>query len=59
MTQNEDILQTVVENGRITTWTVAEMEVEIEFECGERGLSDEETAAAVAFALTHPDLIDG
>lgn len=59
MTQNEDILTTVVENGRITTWTVAEMEVEIEFECSERGLSAEETAAAVAFALTHSELVDG
>ena len=56
MTLYEDILSTVVENGRITTWTAAEMEVEIEFECGERGLSEEETAAAVTFALTHPDL---
>lgn len=58
MTLNEEILTTVVENGRITTWTRAEMEVEIEFECSERGLSTEETAAAVEFALTHSDLVD-
>ena len=58
MTQNEDILTTVVENGRITTWTAAEMEAEIEFECSERGLNTEETADAVAFALTHSDLED-
>ena len=58
MTQNEDILTTVVENGRIETWTRSEMEVEIEFECSERGLSAEETAEAVAFALTHSDLVD-
>ena len=56
MTQNEDILQTVVENGRIETWTAAEMEAEIEFECSERGLSNEETADAVAFALAHSEL---
>ena len=59
MTQNEDILTTVVENGRIETWTVVEMEAEIKFECGERGLSADETAAAVAFALTHSELVDG
>lgn len=59
MTQNEDILTTVVENGRIETWTVAEMEAEIEFECGERGLSADETDEAVAFALTHSELVDG
>lgn len=59
MTQNEDILTTVVENGRIETWTVAEMEAEIEFECGERGLSALETADAVAFALAHSELVDG
>lgn len=59
MTQNEDILTTVVENGRITTWTRSEMEVEIEFECSERGMSVEETADAVAFALTHSELVDG
>lgn len=53
-----DILQTVVENGRIETWTTSEMEVEIEFECGERGMSAEETAEAVAFALSHSDLVD-
>lgn len=58
MTQNEDILTTVVENGRITTWTANEMEVEIEFECSERGLSAEETADAVAFALSHSELVD-
>lgn len=58
MTQNEDILNTVVENGRIETWTVAEMEAEIEFECSERGLSAEETASAIAFALAHSDLVD-
>lgn len=58
MTQNEDILTTVVENGRIETWTAAEMEAEIEFECRERGLSADETAAAVAFALAHSQLSD-
>jgi len=58
MTQNEDILTTVVENGRIETWTTSEMEAEIEFECSERGLSAEETKAAVEFALTHSVLVD-
>lgn len=58
VTQNEDILSTVVENGRIESWTTNEMEAEIAFECSERGLSADETADAVAFALTHSDLVD-
>ena len=58
MTRNEDILQTVVENGRIEYWTEAEITAEIEFECGERGLSAEETAEAVAFALAHTKVHD-
>lgn len=58
MTQNEDILTTVVENGRIESWTTSEMEAEIEFECSERGLGADETAEAVAFALTHSDIVD-
>ena len=53
-----DILQTVVENGRIETWTVAEIEAEIEFECGERGMDDADTADAVAWALAHTETRD-
>lgn len=56
MTLFEDILQTVVENGRLETWTEAELEAEIQFEAGERGLSDEETAAAVEWAIAHTEL---
>ncbi len=58
MTLFEDILSTVVENGRIETWTQAEVEVEVEFECGERGMSAEETAQAVAWALAHTETVD-
>lgn len=50
-----DILQTVIENGRIETWTVAEIEEEITFECHERGMDAAETAAAVAWALAHTE----
>lgn len=53
-----DILQTVVENGRIETWTSGEIEAEIAFECGERGMDDADTAAAVAWALAHTETRD-
>lgn len=58
MTQNEDILTTVVENGRLEHWTADELEAEITFECSERELSAEKTAEAVAFALAHTKLVD-
>lgn len=50
-----NILQTVVENGRLVEWSEAELEAEIEFEASERNMSAEETAAAVAWALAHTE----
>lgn len=52
-----DILNTVIENGRIDShdgeFDRESLIVEIEFEAQEQGLSEAETAKAVAFALTH------
>lgn len=51
----EDILSTVVENGRLVEWTAAEVEAEVAFEAGERGLDADETAAAIEWALAHTE----
>jgi hypothetical protein len=54
-----DILNAVIENGRVSTsgqeglFDRESLIVEIEFEAGERGLSDDESAEAVEFALRH------
>lgn len=58
MNEYSDILQTVIENGRVLgngdgTFDTASLEAEVEFEASERGLSDTEIAAAVSFALEH------
>lgn len=49
-----DILRFVVENGRVQAedggFNLASLEVEVEFEARERGLSDEQVKAAVEFA---------
>lgn len=49
----QDILETVVENGRWTTGTWDELEVEIDFEARERGLSEDEITEAVNYAREH------
>jgi hypothetical protein len=51
----------VVENGRVEkldngNFNAESMEVEVEFECEERGWSDEDTAAEVARALDSSDV---
>ncbi len=56
----KDILETVTENGRVLgngdgTFDFDSLEVEVEFEASERGLSADDTAAAVAWALAHAD----
>jgi hypothetical protein len=48
-----DILDTVVSNGRLELHTPEELEIEIEFEARERGLSKDEIAEAIAYALDH------
>ena len=49
-----DILRFVVENGRVQVdgdgFNLASLEVEVEFEARERGLSDEQVKAAIEFA---------
>jgi hypothetical protein len=49
-----DILRFVVENGRVQAdgdgFNLASLEVEVEFEARERGLSDEQVKAAIEFA---------
>jgi len=54
-TEHADILATVVENGRLSEhWDDDELEVQIDYEARiERGLSDEETAEAIAYAKKH------
>lgn len=54
----QDILDTVVENGRLVDWTRHEVEVQIDFEARERGLSKEEIAAAIQYALEHTETVD-
>lgn len=55
----EEILSTVIDNGRVSQ-APEEFEssliAEIEFEAGEQGLSEEESKAAVDFALGHASL---
>lgn len=55
-----DILQTVVENGRVLgngdgSFGAASLEAEVEFEASERGATASEIAEAVAFALAHSE----
>lgn len=53
------ILNTVVDDGRLTLGTREELENEIEFEASEQGLNEEERREAVAFAVAHYRLPDG
>jgi hypothetical protein len=60
MSEYTDILNTVVDNGRVLahddgSFVTASLEAEVEFEAGERELSPEETEGAVAFALAHAE----
>ena len=48
-----DILDTVVSNGRLTLHTPEELEIEIEHEARERGLSDDQIEEAIAYAFEH------
>jgi hypothetical protein len=48
-----DILDTVVSNGRLELGTPEELEVEIEYEARERGLSDDQIEEAIAYAFEH------
>jgi hypothetical protein len=48
-----DILDTVVSNGRLELHTPEELEIEIEFEARERGLSEAEIEEAIAYAFDH------
>lgn len=53
-----DILTTVIENGRVIgngdgSFDAHSLEVEVDFEARERGLSDDEVAEAITFALAH------
>lgn len=53
----QDILETVIENGRVMAgeggFDRESLIVEVEFEAQEQGLSEDETAEAVEFALNH------
>jgi len=48
-----DILDTVVSNGRLELGTPEELEIEIEHEARERGLSDDQIEEAIAYAFEH------
>jgi len=48
-----DILDTVVSNGRLSLHTPEELEIEVEHEARERGLSDDEIESAIAYAFDH------
>ena len=48
-----DILDTVVSNGRLSLHTPEELEIEVEHEARERGLSEDEIAEAIAYAFDH------
>ena len=48
-----DILDTVVSNGRLELNTPGELEIEIEHEARERGLSEAEIEEAIAYAFEH------
>lgn len=55
----EEILSAVIDNGRVSQDPEefeASLISEIEFEAFEQGLSEEETKAAVDFALAHASL---
>jgi len=58
MNEYYDILDTVVSNGRLELNTPEELEIEIEHEARERGLSDDEIAEAVEYALDHYQFYD-
>ena len=53
-----DILDTVVSNGRLTLHTPEELEIEVEFEARERGLSEDEITEAIEYALDHYRFIE-
>jgi len=48
-----DILDTVVSNGRLELHTPEELEIEVENEARERGLSETEIEEAIAYAFEH------
>ena len=48
-----DILDTIVSNGRLELNTPEELEIEVEHEARERGLSEDEIAEAVEYAFEH------
>jgi hypothetical protein len=48
-----DILDTVVSNGRLELHTPEELEIEVENEARERGLSEDEIEEAIAYAFDH------
>jgi len=48
-----DILDTVVGNGRLELGTPEELEIEVEHEARERGLSEAESEEAIAYAFEH------
>jgi len=48
-----DILDTVISNGRLELHTPEELEIEVEHEARERGLSEDEIAEAVKYAFEH------
>jgi len=48
-----DILDTIVSNGRLELNTPEELEIEIEHEARERGLSEDEIAEAIEYAFEH------
>ncbi len=56
--QYQDILDTVIENGRLEYYTEDEFREEIEFEARERNLNDEQTREAVEYAFEHFDLYE-
>jgi hypothetical protein len=48
-----DILDTVVSNARLELHTPEELEIEVEHEARERGLSDDQIEEAIAYAFEH------
>jgi len=48
-----DILDTVVSNGRLELNTPEELEIEVEHEARERGLSEAEIEEAIDYAFDH------
>jgi hypothetical protein len=54
-----DILNTVIDNGRCTgdgDDFIASLEVEVDFEARERGLSESQVIDAIQFAKAHVDV---